>query len=60
VFKVAPVHVNHSSVLMSGSVVLPGSTLGGRNKLLPLTLVMKNDRLPYNTVWSGIPARQYE
>ncbi|CAM4846822.1 unnamed protein product [Rotaria magnacalcarata] len=57
-YKVAPVVVNHSSVLMSRSNILPGSILHGRNRLLPLTLVMKNDQLTFNTVWSGVPARQ--
>ncbi|CAF2830177.1 unnamed protein product [Rotaria sp. Silwood2] len=57
-YKVAPVVVNHSSVLMSRSNVLSGSILHGRNRLLPFTLVMKNDQLNFNTVWSGVPARQ--
>ena len=39
-------------------MVLSGSTLHGRNRLLPYTLVMKNEQLPYNTHWSGVPAQQ--
>ncbi|CAF1133540.1 unnamed protein product [Adineta ricciae] len=49
-FKLAPVTVNQSSVLMSYSNVLAGSTLHGRNRLLPFTLVMKNDQLALNTM----------
>ncbi|CAM4808231.1 unnamed protein product [Rotaria magnacalcarata] len=60
VFKVAPVIIHHSSVLMSASLVFPGSTLDGRNRLLPLTLVLKNDRLLYNTHCSGVLAQQLQ
>jgi acetyltransferase-like isoleucine patch superfamily enzyme len=59
-FKLAPVTVNHSSVLMSKALVFPGSILHGNNRILPLTLVMKNDQLPPNTTWSGVPAQQIE
>ncbi|CAF1502925.1 unnamed protein product [Adineta ricciae] len=60
VFKIASVNVQHSSVLMSNSIVHPGSILKGRNRLLPLTLVMKSDQLPYATVWSGVPAQRIQ
>ncbi len=56
--KLAPITVNHSSVLMSNTLIFPGSILHGNNRILPLTLVMKNDQLPPNTTWSGVPARQ--
>ncbi|CAF0908488.1 unnamed protein product [Rotaria sordida] len=56
--KLASVTVNHSCILMSYSNLLPGSTLHGRNQILPYTLVMKNDQLPFNTNWSGVPASQ--
>jgi hypothetical protein len=51
--KLAPVAVNQSSVLMINTLVLPGYTC-----ILPLTLVMKNDQLPSNTTWSGVPAQR--
>ncbi len=57
-FKQAPITVNQSSVLMSGTLVLSGSSLQGHNRILPVTLVMKNDQLPSNTTWSGVPARR--
>ncbi|UJR18968.1 hypothetical protein I4U23_022097 [Adineta vaga] len=60
IFKVAPIIVQDSSILMSYSNVLAGSTLHGRNRLYPLTLVMKYDQLPLNTTWSGVPARQID
>ncbi|CAF1168822.1 unnamed protein product [Adineta ricciae] len=50
--KLAPVTVHDSSVLESFSIVLPGSILHGQNHLLPFTLVMKNDQIPFNTTWS--------
>ncbi|CAF5161835.1 unnamed protein product, partial [Rotaria magnacalcarata] len=59
-FKVAPAITHHSSVLMSASLVFPGSTLDGRNRLLALTLVLKNDRLPYNTHCSGVLAQKLQ
>jgi acetyltransferase-like isoleucine patch superfamily enzyme len=56
--KLAPVIVNHSSVLMSNTLVLSGSVLHGHNRILPCTLVMKNEQLPPNSKWSGVPAQQ--
>jgi hypothetical protein len=43
---------------MSMSTVFPGSTLNGQNRILPYTLVMKNDQIPPNTNWSGVPAQR--
>jgi hypothetical protein len=43
---------------MSCSLIFPGAILHGHNRILPLTLIMKNDQLPPNTNWSGVPARQ--
>ncbi len=54
----APITVNDSSVLMNSTIVLSGSTLHGQNRILPLTLVMKDDQLSFNTNWSGVPAEQ--
>ncbi|CAF4706532.1 unnamed protein product [Rotaria sp. Silwood1] len=47
--KLASITVNHSSVLMSNTLVLSGSTLQGHNRILPWTLVMKEDQLSPNT-----------
>ncbi|CAF1496030.1 unnamed protein product [Adineta ricciae] len=60
IFKLAPIHVQDSTVLMSYSNVLAGSILHGRNRLYPLTLVMKYDQLPMNTIWSDVPARRID
>ncbi len=57
-FKQAPITVNQSSVLMINTLVLSGSSLQGHNRILPITLVMKNDQLSSNTTWSGVPARR--
>jgi hypothetical protein len=56
--KLAPVTVNHSSVIMNNTLVFPGSILHRHNCILPCTLVMKNEQLPPNTNWSGVPAQQ--
>ncbi|CAF4481402.1 unnamed protein product, partial [Rotaria sp. Silwood2] len=58
ILKLAPITVNHRSVLMSNTLILPGATLQGQNHILPWTLVMKDDQLPPNTKWSGVPAKQ--
>ncbi|CAF0993724.1 unnamed protein product [Adineta steineri] len=59
IWKVAPVTVGNSCVLMSMSIVMPGCKLMGNNRLYPFTLVMKNDLLQSNTQWKGIPAQSY-
>lgn len=43
---------------MSNAFVLSGSTIEGRNRILPWTVVMKDDEIPSGTNWCGIPARQ--
>ncbi|CAF1420302.1 unnamed protein product [Adineta ricciae] len=58
ILKLAFATVHQSTVLMSYSMVLSGAILHGQNRLLPYTLVMKNDELPFNTDWSGVPAQQ--
>ncbi|CAF0990604.1 unnamed protein product [Adineta steineri] len=59
VWKVAPVTVGNSCVLMSRSMVMSGCKLMGNNRLYPFTLVMKNDLLQPNTQWKGLPAQSY-
>ncbi|CAF3873590.1 unnamed protein product, partial [Adineta steineri] len=58
IYKVARVNVNQYCVIMSDAVILSGSTLQGQNRILPITLVMKDDQLIPNTNWSGVPAQQ--
>ncbi|CAF3839123.1 unnamed protein product [Adineta steineri] len=57
ILKLAPVSIGNSCVLMSGSIVMAGCKLMGNNRLYPGTLIMKNDQLPLNTHWKGIPAQ---
>ncbi|CAF4666490.1 unnamed protein product [Rotaria socialis] len=57
IHKLANVTIGDGSVLMSGSFVLAGCKLMGNNRLYPYTMVMKNDQLPLNTNWKGVPAR---
>ncbi|CAF1073140.1 unnamed protein product [Adineta steineri] len=49
IFKLDPVSIGNSCVLMSGSIVMAGCKLMGNNRLCPLTLIMKNDQLPPDT-----------
>ncbi|CAF3973115.1 unnamed protein product [Adineta steineri] len=56
ILKLAPVSIGNSCVLMSGSIVMAGCKLMGNNRLYPGTLIMKNDQLPSNTHWKGVPA----
>ncbi|CAF3473432.1 unnamed protein product [Rotaria socialis] len=58
IWKVAPVKIGDSCVLMCGSLIMPGCILSGGNRLYPYTMVMKNDHLPLNTHWRGLPARK--
>ncbi|CAF4117543.1 unnamed protein product, partial [Adineta steineri] len=57
ILNVAPVSIGNSCVIMSGSIVMTGCKLMGNNRLHPGTLIMKNDQLPLNTHWKGIPAQ---
>ncbi|CAF1524215.1 unnamed protein product, partial [Adineta steineri] len=57
ILKLAPVTIESSCVLMSGSLVMAGCKLMGNNRLYPFTLVMKNDILLLNTQWKGLPAK---
>ncbi|CAF0897146.1 unnamed protein product [Adineta steineri] len=57
ILKLAPVSIGNSCVLMSYSMVMAGCKLVGNNRLYPLTLIMKNDQLPLDTHWNGIPAQ---
>ncbi|CAF1264219.1 unnamed protein product [Adineta steineri] len=59
IYKLVPVTVGNSCVLMSGSMVMSGCKLMGNNRLYPFTLVMKNDLLQPNTQWKGLPAQSY-
>ncbi|CAF0842678.1 unnamed protein product [Adineta steineri] len=59
IFKLVPVTVGNSCVLMSGSLVMSGCKLMGNNRLYPFTLVMKNDLLQPYTQWKGLPAQSY-
>ncbi|CAF1168778.1 unnamed protein product [Adineta steineri] len=56
ILKLAPVSIGNSCVLMSSSIVMSGCKLLGNNRLYPGTLIMKNDQLPLNTHWKGVPA----
>ncbi|CAF1218143.1 unnamed protein product [Adineta steineri] len=57
ILKQAPVSIGNSCILMTSSIVMAGCKLMGNNRLYPLTLIMKNDQLPLNTHWKGLPAQ---
>ncbi|CAF1398961.1 unnamed protein product [Adineta steineri] len=59
IFKLAPVSIGNSCILMSGTNVMAGCKLMGNSRLYPLTLIMKNDQLPPDTHWKGVPAQSY-
>ncbi|UJR34437.1 hypothetical protein I4U23_021844 [Adineta vaga] len=58
IYELAPVTVKNSTIITSACFLLSGSTLHGQNRLFPYTLIMKNEQLPFNTHWSGVPARR--
>jgi non-ribosomal peptide synthetase-like protein len=57
VMKVGPVRLGERCVLGTGSIALYGSEIGADAAIGSLSLVMKGERIPAGTVWSGSPAR---
>ncbi|CAF1542277.1 unnamed protein product, partial [Adineta steineri] len=58
ILKLAPVSIGNSCILMSYSIVMAGCKIMSNNRLYPMTLIMKNDQLPPDTHWKGVPARK--
>ena len=52
------VKVGHSCSIGSNAVVLLGGELNNNVILDPLSLIMRDERLPANTCWHGSPAQQ--
>lgn len=53
-----PVTIGPSCIFQPMSLVLPGVTMMGHNRLLPCSVVLPHDRLPAHTDWSGAPVKQ--
>jgi non-ribosomal peptide synthetase-like protein len=57
VMKVGPVRLGERCVLGTASIALYDSEIGADAAIGSLSLVMKGERIPAGTVWSGSPAR---
>ncbi|MBS1629995.1 MAG: amino acid adenylation domain-containing protein [Bacteroidetes bacterium] len=57
VMKIGPVKIGARSTVGTRSIILYDSEIGERVLLGPLSLVMKGERLPEETSWTGSPVR---
>ena len=56
--KLRPVQIGTGCILKPMSLVLPGVTMMGYNRLMPCSLVLPHDQLAEHTDWQGSPARR--
>lgn len=57
IFKVSNVTINSGCNVGVGSIILYNTLMEDNSTLGNLSLLMKGERLPVNTQWSGIPAQ---
>ena len=55
VMALEPVVAESGSTLGPNSFMLPGSSLGERTTVLPGSLVLRQDGIPADSVWTGNP-----
>jgi non-ribosomal peptide synthetase-like protein len=58
VMKVGRVEVGNGVTIGSFATVLYDTKMGDFSRLLSLTLVMKGENIPANTIWAGAPAER--
>lgn len=56
--KYRPVTIGSFCIFKPMSLVLPGVTTMGHNRLMPCSVILPNDRLPLHTDWSDSPVKQ--
>ncbi|CAF1495517.1 unnamed protein product, partial [Rotaria sordida] len=56
--KLRPVTIGSACIFKPMSLVLPGVTMMGNNRLMPCSVVLPHDRLAAHTDWSGSPTRR--
>lgn len=60
ILKVAPVVFEEGATIGTGSIVSPGVHVGARGKIGALSFVTKNTRIPADTAYGGVPAREIQ
>lgn len=60
VMALETVELGMGATLGPNSFMLPGSSLGDRTTIEPGSLVLRNDGIPADTVWSGNPVAHVE
>nr|MDO8081155.1 acyltransferase [Candidatus Freyarchaeota archaeon] len=57
-FYMAKIRIGNNAVVGGQSMILPGVTIGDHAFVAAMSLVPKDTKIPPNTVWAGVPARQ--
>lgn len=57
-FYMAKIRIGNNVVVGGQSMILPGVTIGDNAFIAAMSLVPKDTKIPPNTVWAGVPARQ--
>jgi len=58
VMKMGPVTIGANVTVGAGTIILYDSTIGFNTTINSLSLVMKGDVVPSNSIWGGIPIRK--
>ncbi len=59
VMKVGRIEIGKGVTISSGSIVLYDTKVGDWARIEPLTMVMKGEHIPANSMWQGAPAVPY-
>ncbi|MEM3587238.1 MAG: acyltransferase [Candidatus Jordarchaeaceae archaeon] len=57
-FYMAKIRIGNNVVVGGQTMILPGVTIGDNAIVAAMSLVPKDTKIPPNTVWAGVPARQ--
>jgi acetyltransferase-like isoleucine patch superfamily enzyme len=57
-FYMAKIRIGNNVVVGGQSMIFPGVTIGDNSIIAAMSLVPKDTKIPPNTVWAGVPARQ--
>jgi non-ribosomal peptide synthetase-like protein len=59
VMKVGIIEIGKGVTISSGCTILYDTRIGDYARIEPLTLVMKGEQIPSNSMWQGAPAVPY-
>ncbi|MEM2146080.1 MAG: hypothetical protein QW279_12015 [Candidatus Jordarchaeaceae archaeon] len=57
-FYMAKIRIGNNVVVGGQTMILPGVTIGDNSIVAAMSLIPKDTKIPPNTVWAGVPARQ--